>query len=79
MAPEHDLPSPAPSTLSAAPLSTTLLPPAPAYGRRSVAEVLGSAAASIGVDGFENRRTGSGCRLPGGFALSLPTASGAAC
>ena len=55
MAPEHDLPSPAPSTLSAAPLSTTLLPPAPAYGRRSVAEVLGSAAASIGVDGFENR------------------------
>ena len=30
------------------------LPAAPAYGRRSVAEVLGSAAASIGVPGFEN-------------------------
>jgi hypothetical protein len=52
MVPEHDLSSPAiPLTLSAAPA----LPPAPAYGRRSVAEVLGSAAASLGVDGFENR------------------------
>ena len=30
------------------------LPPAPAYGRRSVAEVLTSAAASIGVGGFTN-------------------------
>jgi hypothetical protein len=30
------------------------LPAAPAYGRRSVAEVLGSAAASIGVPGFRN-------------------------
>ncbi|MEN8583916.1 nucleotide pyrophosphatase/phosphodiesterase family protein [Burkholderia sp. RS01] len=30
------------------------LPAAPAYGRRSVAEVLSSAAASLGVDGFEN-------------------------
>ncbi|WP_258805638.1 alkaline phosphatase family protein [Pseudarthrobacter sp. NS4] len=30
------------------------LPPAPAYGRRSVAEVLTSAAASLGVDGFAN-------------------------
>ncbi|MFE4542566.1 alkaline phosphatase family protein [Arthrobacter sp. NPDC056727] len=30
------------------------LPAAPAYGRRSVAEVLGSAAASLGVPGFEN-------------------------
>ncbi len=30
------------------------LPPAPAYGRRSVAEVLTSAAASLGVDGFSN-------------------------
>jgi len=30
------------------------LPPAPAYGHRSVAEVLTSAAASLGVDGFEN-------------------------
>jgi hypothetical protein len=52
MGPDHDFPSPAaPSTLSAAPA----LPPAPAYGRRSIAEVLGSAAASLGVDGFENR------------------------
>jgi hypothetical protein len=30
------------------------LPPAPAYGRRSIAEVLTSAAASLGVDGFAN-------------------------
>lgn len=30
------------------------LPPAPAYGRRSIAEVLASAAASIGVGGFDN-------------------------
>ncbi|WP_426999013.1 alkaline phosphatase family protein [Pseudarthrobacter sp. N5] len=31
------------------------LPPAPAYGHRSVAEVFTSAAASLGVPGFENR------------------------
>ncbi|WP_224049712.1 nucleotide pyrophosphatase/phosphodiesterase family protein [Arthrobacter sp. NicSoilB4] len=31
------------------------LPPAPAFGERSVAEVLTSAAASLGVPGFENR------------------------
>ncbi|MGO4238448.1 alkaline phosphatase family protein [Pseudarthrobacter sp. YAF2] len=30
------------------------LPPAPAYGRRSVAEVLTSAAASLGLEGFDN-------------------------
>jgi hypothetical protein len=30
------------------------LPPAPAYGRRSVADVLTSAAASLGIDGFAN-------------------------
>jgi hypothetical protein len=30
------------------------MPPAPAYGRRSIAEVLTSAAASLGVDGFAN-------------------------
>ncbi|QDG63908.1 alkaline phosphatase family protein [Pseudarthrobacter sp. NIBRBAC000502771] len=30
------------------------LPPAPAYGHRSIAEVLTSAAASLGVDGFTN-------------------------
>lgn len=31
------------------------LPPAPAFGRRSIAEVLTSAAASLGIPGFENR------------------------
>jgi hypothetical protein len=52
MAPENGLPSPAsPSTHNAAPV----LPAAPAYGHRSVADVLSSAAASLGVDGFENR------------------------
>ena len=30
------------------------LPPPPAYGQRSIAEVLSSAAASLGVDGFAN-------------------------
>ena len=30
------------------------LPPAPAFGHRSIAEVLTSAAASLGVPGFEN-------------------------
>ncbi|WP_457971808.1 alkaline phosphatase family protein [Arthrobacter sp. D1-17] len=52
MGPDHDLSAPAIPVL---PSSPSALPPAPAYGRRSVAEVLGSAAASIGVDGFENR------------------------
>ncbi|MFJ5859816.1 alkaline phosphatase family protein [Pseudarthrobacter sp. NPDC092439] len=33
---------------------TPALPPAPAYGRRSVAEVLSSSAASVGVPGFAN-------------------------
>lgn len=31
------------------------LPPAPAFGRRSIAEVLTSAAASLGIPGFENQ------------------------
>jgi hypothetical protein len=31
------------------------IPPAPAYGQRSIAEVLTSAAASLGIEGFENR------------------------
>ncbi|XAS69677.1 nucleotide pyrophosphatase/phosphodiesterase family protein [Micrococcaceae bacterium Sec5.7] len=31
------------------------MPPPPAYGQHSIAEVLTSAAASLGVDGFENR------------------------
>ncbi|HKU03166.1 MAG TPA: alkaline phosphatase family protein [Arthrobacter sp.] len=34
--------------------TTPDLPPAPAYGHRSIAEVLTSAAASLGVDGFTN-------------------------
>jgi hypothetical protein len=38
------------------------MPPAPAYGQRSIAEVLTSAAASLGVDGYSN-------------ALGLPAAS----
>jgi len=44
------LPAPAP----AAP-GTSPLPPAPAFGHRSIAEVLTSAAASVGVPGFENK------------------------
>ena len=52
MGPDHDLSAPA---IPESPPASSALPPAPAYGRRSVAEVLGSAAASIGVNGFENR------------------------
>ena len=37
-----------------APGRTPDLPPAPAYGHRSIAEVLTSAAASLGVEGFAN-------------------------
>ncbi|TQJ61542.1 type I phosphodiesterase/nucleotide pyrophosphatase [Arthrobacter sp. SLBN-83] len=37
-----------------APGRTPDLPPAPAYGHRSIAEVLTSAAASLGVEGFTN-------------------------
>lgn len=33
---------------------STRLPPPPAYGRQSIAEVLGSAAASLGVAGYSN-------------------------
>lgn len=61
MGPDHESPSSAAaSTLPPQPsapelpLSGPELPAAPAYGRRSVAEVLGSAAASLGLDGFEN-------------------------
>jgi hypothetical protein len=43
----------APRTTESGP-TVSGLPAAPAYGRRSVAEVLGSAAASLGVPGFEN-------------------------
>ncbi|MBT2532469.1 alkaline phosphatase family protein [Arthrobacter sp. ISL-48] len=41
---------------------TPNLPPAPAFGQRSIAEVLTSAAASLGIEGFRN-------------TLGLPTAS----
>ncbi|MCU1555288.1 MAG: putative superfamily protein, partial [Arthrobacter sp.] len=45
---------PAPSVPSAPAGQASGLPPAPAYGRRSVADVLTSAAASLGIDGFAN-------------------------
>jgi hypothetical protein len=44
-----------PEPLSAADAPTMPLPAAPAFGSRSIAEVLTSAAASLGVPGFENR------------------------
>jgi len=44
----------APSTLSTPAGQPADLPPAPAYGRRSIADVLTSAAASLGVEGFAN-------------------------
>jgi hypothetical protein len=43
-------------------IRTANVPPAPAFGQRSIAEVLTSAAASVGVEGFSN-------------TLALPTAS----
>lgn len=48
---------PEPLSSAPAPVRTTAgsLPAAPAFGDRSVAEVLTSAAASLGVPGFENR------------------------
>jgi hypothetical protein len=52
------MPEQAKATLSAAPSEGNTrplnVPPAPAFGRRSVAEVLTSAAASLGVEGFAN-------------------------
>lgn len=44
-----------PEPLSAADTPTVPLPAAPAFGSRSIAEVLTSAAASLGIPGFENR------------------------
>ena len=44
-----------PQSLPAAPALPQSLPAAPAFGNRSIAEVLTSAAASVGVPGFENR------------------------
>ncbi|MGO4187307.1 alkaline phosphatase family protein [Pseudarthrobacter sp. TAF60_1] len=52
------MPEQAKTTFSAAPSQGNTqplnVPPAPAFGRRSVAEVLTSAAASLGVEGFAN-------------------------
>src|SRR5215218_8805818 len=48
-----------------------VLPSAPAFGRRSVAEVLTSAAASIGVAGFENT-----LGLPAGKRICVVLADG---
>ncbi|MCB5292890.1 alkaline phosphatase family protein [Arthrobacter sp. SO3] len=44
-----------PEAMSSAPALPQNLPAAPAFGDRSIAEVLTSAAASLGVPGFENR------------------------
>lgn len=49
-----NVPSAPSSDASVRPAKVLDLPPAPAYGRRSVADVLGSAAASLGLDGFTN-------------------------
>jgi Type I phosphodiesterase / nucleotide pyrophosphatase len=66
-------PEPFPATAAATgagPLPA-LLPAAPAFGHRSVAEVLSSAAASIGVPGFENR-----LGLPAGKRICVVLADG---
>jgi Type I phosphodiesterase / nucleotide pyrophosphatase len=47
------------------------LPPAPAFGQRSIAEVLTSAAASLGIPGFENR-----LNLPAGNRVCVVLADG---
>jgi hypothetical protein len=47
------------------------LPPAPAFGHRSIAEVLTSAAASLGIEGFENR-----LNLPAGNRVCVVLADG---
>ncbi|WP_445154596.1 alkaline phosphatase family protein [Arthrobacter sp. Hor0625] len=52
MGPVHAASSQAPAAPDTAPAG---LPAPPAYGERSIAEVLVSAAASLGVPGFENR------------------------
>jgi len=54
-----------------APARPSDLPPAPAYGHRSIAEVLTSAAASLGVDGFTNT-----LGLPGATKVCVVLADG---
>lgn len=67
-------PEPFPVTSAPAAGPATLpaqLPAAPAFGNRSVAEVLSSAAASVGVPGFENR-----LGLPAGKRICVVLADG---
>jgi hypothetical protein len=60
-----------PEPLSAAVTPTMPLPAAPAFGSRSIAEVLTSAAASLGIPGFENR-----LNLPAGKRVCVVLADG---
>ncbi|HSO90447.1 MAG TPA: alkaline phosphatase family protein [Arthrobacter sp.] len=60
-----------PHSPSAAPALPQSLPAAPAFGDRSVAEVLTSAAASVGVPGFENR-----LKLPAAKRICVVLADG---
>src|SRR5215216_2768364 len=61
------VPATAPPVVSGAPS----LPSAPAFGSRSVAEVFPSAAASLGLEGFENR-----LNLPQGQRICVIVADG---
>jgi len=60
-----------PEPLSTAPALPQSLPAAPAFGERSIAEVLTSAAASVGVPGFENR-----LKLPAAKRICVVLADG---
>ncbi|MDZ4089644.1 MAG: alkaline phosphatase family protein [Arthrobacter sp.] len=60
-----------PEPLSSAPALPQSLPAAPAFGDRSIAEVLTSAAASVGVPGFENR-----LKLPAAKRICVVLADG---
>ena len=60
-----------PEPLSTAPALPQSLPAAPAFGDRSIAEVLTSAAASVGVPGFENR-----LKLPAAKRICVVLADG---
>ncbi|HET6241679.1 MAG TPA: alkaline phosphatase family protein, partial [Arthrobacter sp.] len=72
--PSAPFPVPAGDGASAEPLKerpSPPLPPAPAFGHRSLAEVLTSAAASLGIPGFENR-----LNLPAGKRVCVVLADG---
>ncbi|WP_051180902.1 alkaline phosphatase family protein [Arthrobacter sp. TB 26] len=60
-----------PQPLSSAQILPQNLPAAPAFGDRSIAEVLTSAAASVGVPGFENR-----LKLPAAKRICVVLADG---